>query len=77
MPVATNLGQCWPQQKWSKFKGTAVIDFLDPIQPSDNRDADLAELQTRVETRSRALEAEFAPIAIPSQVPSEHSVICA
>ncbi|WP_304072235.1 lysophospholipid acyltransferase family protein [Maricaulis maris] len=77
VPVATNLGQCWPQQKWSKFKGTAVIDFLDPIQPSGNRDADLAELQTRVETRSRALEAEFAPIAIPSQVPSGHSVICA
>ena len=54
-----------------------MIDFLDPIQPSGNRDADLAELQTRVETRSRALEAEFAPTANPSQVPSGHSVICA
>jgi len=77
VPVATNLGQRWPQQKWSKFKGTAVIDFLDPIQPSVNRDADLAELQTRVETRSRALEAEFAPTAIPSHLPSGQSVICA
>ncbi|WP_291844766.1 lysophospholipid acyltransferase family protein [Maricaulis sp.] len=60
IPVATNLGQCWPQQAWTKYKGTAVIEFLDPIQPGADRDADLAELQDRVETRSRALEAEFA-----------------
>ncbi len=61
IPVATNLGQCWPQQKWSKFKGTAVIEFLDPIRPGEDRDAILAELERRIETRSRQLEAEFAP----------------
>ncbi|MAK64789.1 MAG: 1-acyl-sn-glycerol-3-phosphate acyltransferase [Maricaulis sp.] len=60
VPVATNLGQCWPQNQWSKFSGTAVIEFLDPIQPSDDRDAVLAELESRVEARSRQLEAEFA-----------------
>ncbi|WP_339745847.1 lysophospholipid acyltransferase family protein [uncultured Maricaulis sp.] len=60
VPVATNLGQCWPQQKWSKFSGTAVIEFLEPMPPSPDRNSFLAELETRVETRSRALEAEFA-----------------
>ncbi|WP_417492964.1 lysophospholipid acyltransferase family protein [Maricaulis sp.] len=60
VPVATNLGQCWPQQKWTKFAGTAVIEFLEPMAPSADRDEFLAELETRVETRSRALEAEFA-----------------
>mgnify|MGYP003639943763 FL=1 len=61
VPVATNLGQCWPQQKWTKFSGTAVIEFLEPMAPSPGRDAFLAELEACVETRSRALEAEFAP----------------
>jgi 1-acyl-sn-glycerol-3-phosphate acyltransferase len=60
VPVATNLGQCWPQQNWTKFAGTAVIEFLEPIAPSTDRDAVLADLATRVEARSRALEAEFA-----------------
>ncbi len=64
VPVATNLGQCWPQQKWSKFKGTAVIEFMEPMDPTDDRNGFLAELETRVESRSRALEAEYgnAPV---------------
>jgi 1-acyl-sn-glycerol-3-phosphate acyltransferase len=61
VPVATNLGQCWPQNKWRKVSGTAVIEFLDPIPPDADRDSVLAELEMRVETRSRELEAEFAP----------------
>jgi|TARA_R110002073_G_scaffold6071_2_gene36654 1-acyl-sn-glycerol-3-phosphate acyltransferase len=60
VPVATNLGQCWPQQKWTKFAGTAVIEFLEPMAPSVDRDGFLAELETRVEARSRALEAEYS-----------------
>jgi 1-acyl-sn-glycerol-3-phosphate acyltransferase len=60
VPVATNLGQCWPQQNWTKFAGTAVIEFLEPMAPSPDRDSFLAELERRVEARSRALEAEFA-----------------
>lgn len=64
VPVATNLGQCWPQQKWTKFAGTAVIEFLEPMAPSTDRDGFLAELESRVEARSRALEAEnSAPAA--------------
>ncbi|MHA6288395.1 lysophospholipid acyltransferase family protein [Maricaulis sp. CAU 1757] len=60
VPVATNLGQCWPQQKWSKFRGTAVIEFLEPMRAGADRDAFLAELEQRTEAASRALGAEFA-----------------
>jgi 1-acyl-sn-glycerol-3-phosphate acyltransferase len=77
VPVATNLGQCWPQQKWSKCSGTAVIEFLDPIAPSADRDAVLAELEARVEARSRALEAEFAPVREPSQSSDTLACSCA
>lgn len=70
VPVATNLGQCWPQQGWAKFAGTAVIEFMAPIAPSDDRDAVLAELETRVETRTRELEAEFAGAFAPG---AEHT----
>ncbi|WP_300543208.1 lysophospholipid acyltransferase family protein [Maricaulis sp.] len=77
VPVATNLGQCWPQQNWTKFPGTAVVEFLEPIAPGENRDAVLAELETRVETRSRALEAEFAPLTEPSQSRCRPAQACA
>ena len=58
VPVATNLGLCWPQQEWSKHPGTAVIEFLDPIAPGGSKEDVMAELETRVETRTRELEAE-------------------
>ncbi len=60
VPVATNLGQCWPQQKWSKFSGTAVIEFMEPMRPSSDRDSFLSQLECNVERHSRTLEAEFA-----------------
>ncbi|WP_339335213.1 lysophospholipid acyltransferase family protein [uncultured Maricaulis sp.] len=77
IPVATNLGHFWPQQTWHKFAGTAVIEFLDPIAPGEDRDATLSELEARVETRSRELEAEFAPVAKPSHGQARPAVICA
>ena len=58
VPVATNLGLCWPQQEWTKHPGTAVIEFLDPIAPGGSKEAVMMDLETRVETRTRALEAE-------------------
>ena len=60
IPVATNLGQCWPQQEWTKHSGTAVIEFLEPMTPGDDRNAFLAELEDTVQTRTRALEVEHA-----------------
>lgn len=59
VPVATNLGQCWPQQDWTKNPGTAVIEFLPAMDATEDRNSFLAELERRVENRSRALEQEF------------------
>lgn len=58
VPVATNLGLCWPQQEWTKRPGTAVIEFLDPIAPGGSKEDVMADLERRVETRTRELEAE-------------------
>ncbi|WP_019961916.1 lysophospholipid acyltransferase family protein [Woodsholea maritima] len=55
VPVATNLGLAWPQQSWTKYPGKVVVEFLDPIAPGLDKDSFMAELETRIETRTRAL----------------------
>ncbi|MFY0637778.1 lysophospholipid acyltransferase family protein [Maricaulis maris] len=58
IPVATNTGLRWPQNRWQKQSGPAVVEFLDPIPPGLPRDAFLPRLKLTIETRTRALEAE-------------------
>ncbi|WP_421791415.1 lysophospholipid acyltransferase family protein [Hyphobacterium sp.] len=58
VPVATNLGCFWPQQKWEKNPGTAVIEFLDPISPKLDGASFMATLETTVEAHTRRLEKE-------------------
>lgn len=58
IPVATNTGLRWPQNRWTKHPGPAVIEFLDPIPPGLPRDDFLPRLKLTIETRTRALEAE-------------------
>jgi 1-acyl-sn-glycerol-3-phosphate acyltransferase len=58
IPVATNTGLRWPQNRWKKFPGPAVVEFLDPIPPGLPRDDFLPRLKITIETRTRALEAE-------------------
>lgn len=52
VPVANTLGQRWNQNDWTKHKGRAVIEFLAPIPPGLEKDAFMALLQDRIETRS-------------------------
>ena len=33
MPVAVNCGFFWPRRGWLKKPGTAVVEFLEPIEP--------------------------------------------
>ena len=58
VPVATNLGLFWPQQDWAKHPGTAVIEFLDPIEPGLSKEDFMKTLEARVTARTRELEAE-------------------
>lgn len=60
-PVATNLGLRWPQNQWRKYKGTAVIEFLKPIEPGLHREKFMARLRTVIESRTRELLAESIP----------------
>lgn len=58
VPVASSLGLFWPQEDWTKRPGVAVLEFLDPIWPGEDKDAFLAALETAVETRTAELIAE-------------------
>jgi len=55
VPVASNLGQRWNQNDWHKHKGGATMEFLEPIRPGMEKDAFMALLQDRIESRSLAL----------------------
>jgi 1-acyl-sn-glycerol-3-phosphate acyltransferase len=60
IPVATNLGCFWPEQEWRLNPGHAVIEFLPPMSAGEDSKAFMTELETRIESRTRALEADAA-----------------
>jgi 1-acyl-sn-glycerol-3-phosphate acyltransferase len=68
VPVATNLGLFWRQQDFAKTPGKATVEFLEPIQPGDDKAAFLARLQAVVETRSQELIAEATGEAVKASV---------
>lgn len=55
VPVATNLGQRWNQNDWTKHPGSATLEFLEPIPPGLEKDEFMARLENMIETRSREL----------------------
>jgi 1-acyl-sn-glycerol-3-phosphate acyltransferase len=58
VPVATNLGCFWPEQQRVLNPGRAIIEFLEPLNPGEDAKAFTQRLQTLVDSRTRALEAE-------------------
>jgi len=58
VPVATNLGLFWAQEDHTKRPGTAVIEFLAPIMPGEDKAAFMAQLTKAVESRTAELVAE-------------------
>lgn len=63
IPVATNAGVFWPRSGVLRKPGTAIVDFLDPIESGVARNDFLERLEDMIETRSNALmrEAGFDP----------------
>ena len=57
-PVATNIGLFWPKRGIMRYRGTCVVDFLEPIQPGMAQDGFMARLEKDIEARSDALCAE-------------------
>ena len=58
VPVATNLGLFWQEDRYSKTPGTAVLEFLEPIAPGMAKDEFLTLLRDRIEARSQELISE-------------------
>lgn len=58
VPVAANVGLFWPKRGVYRKQGTAVIEFLEPIQPGLPRETFLALLEDRIETASYNLNKE-------------------
>jgi len=52
VPVAQNLGQRWNMMDLKKYPGPAKMEFLEPIAPGLGKEAFMALLQERIETRS-------------------------
>ena len=64
LPVASSLGLFWSQEDWTKHPGTAVLEFLEPIPPTLDKDEFMKRLEAAVEDRTAELiaEARGAPI---------------
>ncbi|MDJ0894140.1 MAG: 1-acyl-sn-glycerol-3-phosphate acyltransferase [Alphaproteobacteria bacterium] len=58
VPVALNTGLFWGRKSYTKFAGTAVIEFLPPIEPGLGKRAFLDRLESDIETASDRLERE-------------------
>lgn len=58
VPVATNVGLCWHQNKWTKTRGHAVVEFMPPIAPGKDIRAFMNELENRIEERTIVLLAK-------------------
>ncbi len=58
VPVALNTGLFWGRRAYTKFAGTAVIEFLPPIAPGLDKRAFLDRLESDIETASDRLERE-------------------
>src|SRR5213596_2455537 len=58
VPAAVNSGLYWGRRSFVKRPGRIVLSFLDPIPPGLPRREVMAELETRIETATAALERE-------------------
>ncbi|MEO0569723.1 MAG: lysophospholipid acyltransferase family protein [Pseudomonadota bacterium] len=54
-PVACNVGLFWPKKGIMRKPGTAVVEFLPPIEAGMDRDAFMADLEDQIESNSNRL----------------------
>jgi len=58
VPVACNVGVFWPKRGIYRKPGTAVVEFMEPIEPGLTTDAFMDRLVGAIEPRSNELAAE-------------------
>jgi 1-acyl-sn-glycerol-3-phosphate acyltransferase len=72
VPCATNLGLFWRQTDFKKTAGVATVEFLDPLPPSDDKDAFMARLEQVIETRTGELIAQVTGEPVKAAILVEH-----
>jgi 1-acyl-sn-glycerol-3-phosphate acyltransferase len=58
VPVALNSGLFWSRNAFIRHAGVITLEFLPAIAPGMNRKLLMAEVENRIETATRALEAD-------------------
>ncbi|MEM9740136.1 MAG: 1-acyl-sn-glycerol-3-phosphate acyltransferase [Pseudomonadota bacterium] len=71
VPVATNLGVFWSQEDHHKTPGTAIIEFLEPVFPGEDKTLFMDDLRSRIETQTAVLvaEARGTPVKTSKLIP--------
>jgi len=58
VPIALNSGLFWPRRRFTKFPGTIIVEFLQPIPPGLKRAEFMEKLEFQIEDASNRLEIE-------------------
>ena len=76
IPVALNSGVYWGRRSLLKRPGTIVIEILPAMPAGLDRRAFMAELERRIETATRRLEAEaYAALARTDAAAVPHKAV--
>ncbi|MAF50254.1 MAG: lysophospholipid acyltransferase family protein [Rhodospirillales bacterium] len=59
VPMALNSGLFWPRRSFRKFRGRLIVEFLPPMPKGLEGREFMTQLEDRIETATRTLEAEF------------------
>jgi 1-acyl-sn-glycerol-3-phosphate acyltransferase len=70
VPLALNSGLFWPRRSLLRYRGTAVIEILDPVPPGLPRAEARALIQDRIETACARLIAEARAAPNPPPLPT-------
>lgn len=58
IPVALNTGLLWPKSSFFHLSGKVIIEFMEPMMPTKDKEAFIESLQKRIEDKCAELNAE-------------------
>ncbi len=75
LPLALNSGLFWPRNSFSRYPGTIVVEFLEPVAPGQPRAAARKVIEAAIEKASWRLIEEAA--AKPNAPPKARELVAA
>lgn len=69
VPLALNSGLYWPRRKLMRYRGTIIVEFLEPIPPGLGRAEFRSTVETAIETATARLIVEAAQSPNPPPIP--------